>query len=373
MSKWGWKEKLEHFWKSPFQGLNSAVEEDLAVDLGTANTRIYRPGAGLALEDQTMIALDFDTGHVVAVGHEAKSLAGRGTYPISVVRPVRDGAVADCEAAGKMLAHFIGRVLPSASGSGPGLLLCVPSDITPLEQRAYEDVARRAGARRATLVESPYAAAAGAGIDLRQASACMIVDLGAGTTDIAVISGGSVLQASTRRIGGREIDGAIVRYLHAERMTEVSEEMAEQIKIGLGAVDDRRESQVMAVRGRNLKTLLPEEITVTGEEIRPLILPTLRLIQQHVRTTLEEIPTEASVDLLDTGITLSGGLAQLPGLAEHLSQELGLCVQVSAGPLQAAALGAGQLLEQEAHISASHPTGMPATPGAVGDGVALTH
>jgi rod shape-determining protein MreB and related proteins len=231
------------------------------------------------------------------------------------------------------------------------LLICVPADITPLEQRAYEDAARRAGARKVMLVEEPYAAAAGADLDLRAARACMIVDLGAATTDIAVISGDSILHASTRRVGGSEIDRSIARYLQMERSLEVSEETAEEIKIELGGVNTRCDKQPMAVRGRNLRTGLPEEISVASEEIHPLIQPALRVIKQHVRKALEEIPTEAAVDLLDSGITLSGGLAQLSGLAEHFNHELGLSVRVASDPTLVAALGAGRLLEQESQVS----------------------
>jgi rod shape-determining protein MreB and related proteins len=179
----------------------------------------------------------------------------------------------------------------------------------------------------------------------------MIVDLGAATTGVAVIGGGGLLYASTRRIGGSEIDRAIARYLQLERTLEVSGETAEKIKIELGGVAAKRDGQSLPVRGRNLRTGLPEELIVAGEEIHPLIQPALRIIKQHVRAALEEIPTEASVDLLDSGVTLSGGLAQLPGLAEHLNRDLGLSVKVASDPMLAAAFGAGRFLEQESHVS----------------------
>jgi rod shape-determining protein MreB len=351
MRNWGWKEKLERFWRSLVQGLNLAPAEELAVDLGAANTRIYLPGQGVVVDEPSVIALNIESNEVIAVGQEAKRLARRQPPEIRIAHPIKDGVIADCEAAGQMLSNLISRALTNRSPARFSLLLCVPADITPLEQKAYEDAARRAGAGKATLVEEPYAAAAGADLNLRSARACMIVDLGAGTTDIAVISGGSVLHASTRRVGGGEIDRAIARYLHFERKMEVREETAEEIKIQLGAVDEQIEPRTMAVRGRNLTTGLPEEITVGSEEIRPLIQPALRVIKQHMRTALEEISTGASVDLLDSGITVSGGLAQLTGLAEHLSQELGLSVRIAPDPMLAAALGAGRLLEQEAQAS----------------------
>ena len=351
MSNWGWKEKLERFWRSSVQGLNLAPTEELAVDLGTANTRIYVPGEGVVVDEPSVIALNLESNEVVAVGQEARRLARREPPEIRIAYPVKEGTIADCEATGQMLSYLINRVLTNRSLASLSLLLCAPADITPLEQKAYEDAARRAGAGKASLVEEPYAAAAGADLNLRSARACMIVDLGAGTTDIAVISGGSVLYAATRRVGGGEIDRAITRYLRIERMLEVREETAEEIKIELGAVGAQLEPRTMAVRGRNLTTGLPEEITVSGEEIRPLIQPTLRVIKQYVRTALEEISTGASVDLLDSGLTLSGGLAQLMGLAEHLSQDLGLGVRVASDPTLAAVLGAGRLLEQNSQAS----------------------
>ncbi|HKQ90112.1 MAG TPA: rod shape-determining protein [Blastocatellia bacterium] len=352
MSDRGWKEKLERLWRSSFQGLNLTSTEDLAIDLGAANTRVYLPGKGVVINEPTVIALDTRSGKVAAVGQEAKALARRQPLEIRVARPVKDGAVADCVAAGQMLSQFLRRALTHRSLAGLSLLICVPADITPLEQKAYEDAARRAGAGKVTFIEEPYAAAVGAGLNIWAAGASMVVDLGAATTGVAVIGGGGLLYASTRRVGGSEIDRSIARYLQLERTLEVSGETAEKIKIELGGVDAKRDGPSLAVRGRNLRTGLPEELIVVGEEIHPLIQPALRVIKQHVRTALEEISTEASVDLLDSGVTLSGGFAQLPGLAEHLNREFGLSVRVASDPALATALGAGHLLEQESHVSA---------------------
>jgi rod shape-determining protein MreB len=289
---------------------------------------------------------------IAAVGREAKSLVRRQPREIRIMRPVNDGVIADCEAAGQMLSQFIGRAHPHRRITGLSLLICVPADITPLEQMAYENAASRAGARKVTLIEEPYAAALSSEFNQQTACASMIVDLGAAMTNVAVVSGGNLLHASTRRVGGNEIDRAILRYLQLERTLEVSEETAEDIKIKLGGVDIQHDERPMTVRGRNLRTGLPQEITLTSEEIHPLILPALRVIKQHMRTALEEIPTGASVDLLDSGITLSGGLAQLRGLSEHLNQELGLQVRVASEPMLAATLGAGHLLERVSQVSA---------------------
>ena len=351
MSNWGWKETLKRLWRASFQGLNLTLAEDLAIDLGAANTRIYLPGKGVVINEPTVMALDARSGKVVAVGREAKMLVRRQPREIRVARPIKDGVVADCETASQMLSQFIRCAHMHRSLTGLSLLICVPADITSLEQNAYEDAARGAGARKVAFIEEPYAAAVGADLNLRAARACMIVDLGAATTGVAVISGGGMIYASTLRIGGNEIDRAIARYLHLERALEVGEETAEKIKIEMGGADAKRDRRSLAVRGRNLRTGLPEEIIVASEEIHPLIQPALRVIKRHVRTALEEIPTEASVDLLDSGVTLSGGLAQLSGLAEHLNQEFGLSVRVASDPMLAAALGAGCFLEQEFHLS----------------------
>jgi rod shape-determining protein MreB and related proteins len=351
MSYGGWKETLERLWRASFHGLNLTLTEDLAIDPGAANTRIYLPGKGVVINEPTVIALESKNGKVMAVGREAKMLALRQPREIRIARPIKNGGVADCEAAGRMLSQFIRRAQAPRGLTGLSMLICVPAGVTSLEQRAYEHAARRAGARKVTFIEEPYMAAVGADLNLLGARASMIVDLGAATTGVAVISDCGILYASTRRIGGDEIDRSIARYLHLERALEVSEETAEKIKIEMGGVDAKCGRRSLAVRGRDLRTGLPEEIIVASEEIRPLIQPVLRVIKQHVRTALEEIPTEASVDLLDSGVTLSGGLAQLNGLAEHLNQELGLSVRVASDPMLAAALGAGHLLEQKSHVS----------------------
>jgi len=346
MNYGGWKGKFERFWRSLFQELNLPLIEDLAIDLGAANTRVYLPGRGLVVNEPSMIAFDTNNGKVAAVGREAKRLARRQPREIRIARPIKDGVIADYDAASKMLSQFIKGAHVRHTLVGPSLLICAPTAATPLEQRAYEDTARLAGAGNVTLIEGPYAAAMGADIDLRAARACMIVDIGAATTDIAVLSGGGILYASTRRIGGNEIDRAIVHYLQLEKTLEVSEDTAEEVKIGMGEAGRPRDGRPLAVRGRNLKTGLPEEIAIGREEIDMLMQPALRMIKQHVRLALEEIPTEASVDLLDSGITLSGGVAQLHGLAEQFAQEFGVRVQVAPDPALAAVMGAGRILEQ---------------------------
>lgn len=346
MNNDGWKGQFRRLCKSLFQELNLTLIDELAIDLGAANTRIYLPGTGLVVNEPSVIAYDGASGRIAAVGREAKKMARRQPREIRIVRPIKDGVIADCEVASQMLSQFIGLARGRHAMVGPSLLICAPTDATPLEQRAYEDTALLAGAGRVTLVEGPYAAALGSALDPRRPRACMIVDIGAATTDIAVISGGGIIYASTRRIGGCEIDRAIARYLQLERTLEVSEGAAEDVKIEMGAGDGRRDKRSLAVRGRNLKTGLPEEIAVGREEIDLLMQPALRRIKRHIRLALEEIPAEASVDLLDSGILLSGGLAQLDGLAEHFTEEFGVSVYVAPDPTLAAAMGAGLILER---------------------------
>jgi rod shape-determining protein MreB len=346
----GWKGQFRRFCKSLFQELNLTLIDELAIDLGAANTRIYLPGVGLVVDEPSVIAYDSTSGRVEAVGREAKRMARRQPREIRIARPIKDGVIADCEAASQMLSQFINIARGRHTMVGPSLLICAPTGATPLEQRAYEDTALLAGAGRVTLVEGPYAAALGSDLDPRRPRACMIVDIGAATTDIAVISGGGILYASTRRVGGCEIDRAIARYLQLERALEVSEDAAEDVKIEMGAGNGSRnrlgEKRALAVRGRNLKTGLPEEITIGREEIDLLIQPALRQIKRHIRRAMEEIPAEASVDLLDSGILLSGGLAQLDGLAEHFAEEFGVSVYVAPDPTLASAMGAGLILER---------------------------
>ena len=346
-----WKERIERFWRSSIQGLGLPKPERVAIDIGAANTRIFQPGIGVVINEPSVIAYDTETGKVAAAGQEAKTLVRRKPRNIRIMRPTRDGVIADCEVAGQMLAQFLRRVLMSHGLTSLSTLICVPAEITPLEQKAYEDAAIRAGAKKVTLIEAVYAASVGAGLNLRSSCASMMVDLGAATTDVAVTSGGAVLHASTQRIGGNEIDRSILRYLRMERALEVSEETAEDIKIKLGRIDSECEKGTMTVRGRNLKTGLPEENTIAAEEIQPLIQPVLRIVKQHMRTALEEIPTGSLVDLLDTGITLSGGLAQLPGLSGFLNQEFGLRVDVAPDPILSATLGAGRLIEDETEVT----------------------
>jgi rod shape-determining protein MreB len=348
MTNWRWIENLDRIRRVSFQWLTLTSPEKLAIDLGAANTRVYVPGEGVTLDEPSVIAFDVETNKMVAVGRDAKLMARCQPRDIRIVRPVKDGVITDTESAGLMLSQFIRQALRHRGLGALSLLICAPANITGPEIRAYEVTAKRAGAGKVTRVEAPYVAAIGADLNMRDACACMIVDLGAATTDIAVLSSGNVLHASTLRIGGSDIDRAIARHLQMERKLEVGEDTAEEIKIELGRVDALSAKQSLAVRGRNLRTGLPEEVQVTAEEIHQTLWPILRAIKQQLRIALEEITTEASVDLLDTGITLSGGLAQIPGLPEHINEELGMRVRVAHDPLLAVVLGAGSLLDQQA-------------------------
>jgi rod shape-determining protein MreB len=371
MSYWGWKEELERLWTSSLQTLRSAVSSDLVVDLGSANTLIYLPGSGIVLDEPSVIAFDTGTSQVEAVGYAAKSLIGREPQSICVAHPIKDGVIADCEIAGKLLSEFINRAHKQSSLLGPRLLICIPSDATDVEQKAFEEVATRAGAGRSNFIAAPIAAAAGAELEARSTRASMIADIGAGTVDIAVLCRGKLIYSSTLRVGGREMDQAIIQSLRQEHSIEIGVETAETLKIELGSVRPRSEPRVMEAGGRNLIARLPESIPVTDREVQVAIEPIFKEIERGIRAALEEVPPQAAVDLLESGIILSGGLAQLAGLPERLSQEIGLSVYSAAAPMAAVVIGAGRLLEQERGVLETKPAKEMPAPSLSGGKAAL--
>lgn len=342
--------------------LRLSLTGELAVDLGTSNTRVYAAGGRVMLNEPSVIAFSTSSGRVVAVGREAKLMIGREPRSIRVVRPLRDGVIADFDAAEKLLSHFIRQALTKWATLSPRILVCIPGEITQVERRAVEDAAYRAGTRQVSFVEEPFAAAAGVGLDVEAACASMIVDVGGGTVDIAVLSLGGLIHTSTLRMGGMEMDRAIARYLHEERSLEVGEQTAEAIKCALGSASLQADERVMEVRGRSLTTRLPAKIRVRSAEVQAAIEPVVQEIMHTVRAALEELPPEVSADLLDSGIVLTGGGAQLQGLAERLSRESGLEVRVAANPECAVVLGAGRLLRPEVSTTELRPVAQPATP-----------
>jgi rod shape-determining protein MreB len=343
------REVLAH--KFNFNGFHPAASSELAIDLGTSNTLVSIPGRGTVLNEPSVIAVHNRNNHIVAVGREAKLSIGREPQSIRVVRPISHGVIADIEAAQKMLSHYIRQALGSRKLMNPRVLLCVPAELTPVEQRAIEHAAHQAGARSLDIVKAPIAAAAGSGLDIDGREAVMIVDVGGGTTDIAVLSFGGPVYVSTVAVGGCLMDEAILRYLHHSRGLEVGETTAESLKLELGSALPQSEAREVEVRGRSAATGMPCSIMVTNEEVRLAIEPAIQHVIESVRYALEELPPEISGDLLDAGIMMSGGTSQLPGLTERLSREVGFAVRLAPDPLGAVALGASLMLRQPARES----------------------
>jgi rod shape-determining protein MreB len=330
-----WRRQSRHF-----------LLPELAVDLGTAQTRVYIPGEGVVFETPSIIALESGTQRIVAVGDEAKALNGREPAGIQVVETVKDGVIENDQAAAALLRYCLSRVLNRRFTVGLRLLLSKPSDITPLEEKAMREAARVAGATQVTLLEEAVAAALGAEIGAERTRASVVVDIGAGTTDIAVVSRGEMVQGGTLRQGSRAMDQAILRYLRQARGIETGAENAERIKLTLATLKPDAAPAQLEIRGRNLNTRLPEFFTITSAEVCQAIAPVIHNLTNFIRATLEDLPLKAALDLLDTGVVLSGGGALLPGLADWLADELKLGVWLSDDPLRATLYGLGRLLEE---------------------------
>ena len=325
---------------------NTLIGRDMAIDLGTANTVVYVRGRGVVLDEPSVVALNETTGEVLAVGHEAKQMAGRTPLPISVVRPLRDGVIADFDATEQMLRHFISQVHRRRYLAKPRMVICVPSGITAVEQRAVKEVAYLSGARHVAMIEEPMAAAIGAGLPVHEATGNMVVDVGGGTTEVAVISLGGVVASLSIRTAGDDLDAALVAWLKKEHALMLGERTAEDLKLALGSAwphDDEPEAEV---RGRDLVSGLPRTLVVTSAEVRQALEEPLTAIVDAVRTTLDQTPPELAGDIMDRGIVLTGGGALLRGLDERIRDETGMPVHVADHPLSSVALGAGRCVEQ---------------------------
>ncbi len=329
-----------------FNGFHPATSSELAIDLGTSNTLVSIPGRGTVLNEPSVIAVHNRDNHIVAVGREAKLSIGREPQSIRVVRPISHGVIGDIDAAQKMLSYYIRQALGSRKLMNPRVLLCVPAEITPVEQRAIQHAAHQAGARSLEVVKAPIAAAAGSGLDIDGRQAVMIVNVGGGTTDVAVLSFGGPVYVSTSPVGGCHMDEAILRYIHHSRGLEIGETTAESLKLELGSALPQSEKRTMEVRGRSVATGMPQTINVTNEEIRLAIEPAIQHVIETVRYALEELPPEVSGDLIDSGVVMSGGTSQLPCLTERLSREIGFEVRLAPDPLGAVVIGASLMLRQ---------------------------
>jgi len=322
------------------------MSRDMAVDLGTANTLVYVRGEGIVLDEPSVVAVNVNDGRPLAVGSEAKRMIGRTPSHIQAVRPLRDGVIADFDICEKMLRYFIQKVHQSRFAK-PRMVICVPSGITGVEQRAVQEAAEFAGARKpAFIIEEPMAAAIGAGLPVQEPAGNMIVDIGGGTTEVAVISLGGVVSSRSARVGGDELDDAISQYIKKEYSVALGERTSEDVKIALGSAWPLAQEQYAELRGRDLVTGLPKTIVTSTVEVREALAEPVSAIVDAVKVTLDNTPPELAADIMERGIVLAGGGALLTGLPERLHSETGMPVRVAPDPLYAVALGSGQSLEE---------------------------
>ncbi len=326
--------------------LAGLFSNDLAIDLGTANTLVFVRGEGIVMNEPSIVAIHQADHSVLAVGHDAKAMLGRTPGNITAIRPLKDGVIADFDVTEKMLHYFISKVHRRRTLVHPRIVIGVPSGITQVEKRAVRDSAMQAGAREVYLIEEPMAAAIGAGLPIQEPGGNMIVDVGGGTTEVAVISLSGIVYAKSVRIAGDEMDEAIVQYIKKHYNLLVGERRAEEIKIKLGSAFPMGERLTQEVKGRDLIAGIPKTITVTDEEIREALREPVMAIVDTVRTCLERTPPELAADIVDKGIVLTGGGALLRGLDLLLRQETDLPITVADEPLSCVALGVGKVLDE---------------------------
>ncbi|MCI2975413.1 MAG: rod shape-determining protein [Ferrimicrobium sp.] len=328
------------------KGSSGLFGRDIAVDLGTANTLVYVRGKGIVLNEPSVVAINIKDGRPLAVGAEAKRMIGRTPSNIQAIRPLKDGVIADFEICEKMLRYFIHKVSQSKMGK-PRMVICVPSGITGVERRAVQEAAEYAGARKpAYIIEEPMAAAIGAGLPVHEPAGNMVVDIGGGTTEVAVISLGGIVTSRSIRVGGDEMDEAIIAYIKKQYSVALGERTSESIKMTLASAYPLEEELRAEIKGRDLVTGLPKTISVTTEEIRAAISEPINAIVDAVKVTLDNTPPELAADIMDQGIVLTGGGALLAGLDHRLHDETGMPIVVAKNPLQCVALGSGQCLEE---------------------------
>jgi rod shape-determining protein MreB len=324
----------------------SFIGRDMAVDLGTANTLVYVRGRGVVLNEPSVVAINQTTRSVLAVGLEAKNMIGRTPGNIVAQRPLKDGVIADFDSTERMLRYFIQKVHTRRHLAKPRIVICVPSGITGVEQRAVKDAAYAAGARKVYIIEEPMAAAIGAGLPVHEPVGNMVVDIGGGTTEVAVISLGGIVTAKSVRIAGDALDTAIIDYIKKEYNLLLGERTAEQIKMLIGSAFPLEDDPMAEIRGRDLMSGLPKTSLVASEEIRRAIEGPVTAIVDAVKTTLDQTPPELSGDLMEHGIVLTGGGALLKGLDERIRHETGMPVHVADKPLDCVAIGSGKCVEE---------------------------
>ena len=326
----------------PFTGLGV---RDVAIDLGTANTLVYVRGRGIIVSEPSVVAIDQRSGDVHAVGSEAKLMIGRTPATISAVRPLRHGVIADFEVTEAMLRYFLRRVSQRRMAR-PRLVMCVPSGVTEVEQRAVVDASLAAGAREVQLIEEPLAAAIGAGLPIAEPRGHMVVDVGGGTTEVAVISLGGIVVSESVRTGGYELDDAVTAWLRSAHGLAIGQQTAEDLKVQLGSAFPLAEELEVEIRGRHLQSGLPRSVRISSEEIRDALADSVQTIVDAVKETLERTPPELAADIAVNGILLAGGGCLLQGFAERIHDETGMPTSLAAEPLTCVAVGSGMALEE---------------------------
>ncbi len=321
--------------------------QDIGIDLGTATVLVYIKGKGIVLREPSVVAIDKNTNKLLAVGEEARRMLGRTPGNIVAIRPLREGVISDYDITERMLKYFINKVCGNRVFKlfKPRIMVCVPSGVTEVEKRAVEDAAMQAGARKTYLIEEPIAAAIGAGIDIAKACGSMVVDIGGGTTDIAVISLGGTVVSTSIKIAGDKFDEAIVRYMRKKHNIMIGERTAEELKINIGTVFSRVQEVSMDIRGRNLISGLPKTITVTSTEIMEALEEPISSIVEAVHSVLEKTPPELSADISDRGIVMTGGGSLIYGLDKLLQQKTGINVIIADDAISCVALGTGKVLD----------------------------
>ena len=329
-----------------FNAIWGLFSNDLSIDLGTANTLVYQKGKGIVMDEPSVVAVHKDTNRVLAVGKEAKDMLGRTPGSIVAIRPMKDGVIADFEITEAMLRYFIQKVHNRKTLVRPRIVISVPSGITQVEKRAVRDSAQSAGAREVYLVEEPMAAAIGAGLPIQEPSGNMIVDIGGGTTEVAVISLSGIVFAKSIRIAGDEMDEAIVNYVKRKYNLLIGERTAEQIKIEIGSAFPLETKQTMEVKGRDLVAGIPRTQTISDSEIREAMLEPVNAIIDTIKIALERTPPELAADIVDKGIVLAGGGALLRGLDALIREETGLPITIAEDPLTCVVIGTGKVLDE---------------------------
>jgi len=343
-----------------FSNMTGLGGRDLAVDLGTANILVYMRGRGIVLSEPSVVAIDSRTGEVHAVGIEAKRMLGRTPGTITAIRPLKDGVIADFDVTEEMLRHFIQKVHQSRFAH-PRVVVCVPSGVTGVEKRAVEEACLSAGAREAYLIEEPMAAAIGAGLPVGEPTGSMIVDIGGGTSEVAVISLGGIVVSESIRVAGDELDNAIINYAKREYKVLIGQQTAEELKLEIGSAYPLSEELQAEIRGRDIVTGLPKTVVLTSEEIRLALDEPLQQIIGAVKVTLDRTPPELASDIMDRGMMLAGGGSLLHGLDARMRDETNMPTHIAESPLTCVAVGSGRSLEEFEVIQRTNRSGRKRT------------